>query len=197
MFSEPAALPSSSAMRRTDYGHQTRADLRCTHALSYGLTCDDYDSLRERAKDRCEICRRSGPETPRGELVIDHFHSEGQGLFFVRGLLCDRCNSVMQRHDGVSPWGPKSRPFAERARKYHLNAFGRPSAEVLARADVAIQRRAEHRRSRLSACPSAVRPDALAAPAASGLEVIARKLREELSPAQLSQLAVLLTNQTA
>lgn len=130
---------------RTDYGHSKRPGVKCTHALMYRLTCDEYEAMRDRADGRCEICNRPDTETPRGELVIDHFSEPG--VWFVRGLLCDRCNSVMQRHDGTAHWGPASRPFAAQARAYHLNAFGRPSAEVLKRADDVIQRR----RTRLDA----------------------------------------------
>lgn len=126
-------------IRRTDYGHARRPDLNCTHLLSYRLTCDEYEAMRDRARGRCEICDRLDRETPRGELVIDHF--AGKGAWFVRGLLCDRCNSVMQRHDGTAPWGPASRPFAAKARAYHLNAFARPGAEQFRRADQVIARR--------------------------------------------------------
>ncbi|WP_434593441.1 endonuclease domain-containing protein [Streptomyces sp. A5-4] len=107
------------------------------------LTCDEYEAMRDRAQERCEICNRPDRETPRGELVIDHF--QGGGAWFVRGLLCDRCNSVMQRHDGTAPWGPASRPFAAKARAYHLNAFGAPSKETLQLADAAIHSRLERR----------------------------------------------------
>ncbi|MFF1834161.1 endonuclease domain-containing protein [Streptomyces sp. NPDC058231] len=137
----PHALnPVRIASRRTDYGHARRPDLKCTHVYSYRLTCDEYEAMRDRAQDRCEICDRLDRETPRGELVIDHF-AGGKGVWFVRGLLCDRCNSVMQRHDGTAPWGPASRPFAIKARAYHLGAFGEPTREVLTRADEVIRDR--------------------------------------------------------
>ncbi|MFD3978348.1 endonuclease domain-containing protein [Streptomyces griseus] len=128
--------------RRLDYGHARRSGSKCTHLLGYRLTCDQYEAMRDRAQGRCEICDRLDRETPRRELVIDHFTGgRGTGVWFVRGLLCDRCNSVMQRHDGTAPWGPSARPFVMRARSYHLNAFGRPDAEMLRRADEVITRR--------------------------------------------------------
>lgn len=74
-----------------------------------------------------------------GQLVIDHF--TGMEISFVRGLLCDRCNAVMQRHDGMAPWGPATQPFKHRARMYHLNAFKKPSDELMARADQVIRDR--------------------------------------------------------
>lgn len=147
----PALQAPPAAVRRTNYGHQMRPDLRCTHAQPcYRLTCDEYDAMRDRAGDRCEICNRLDVETPRGELVIDHFQDEG-GPCFVRGLLCDRCNSVMQRHDGLAHWGPRSRPWAEKARAYHLNAFRRPSEETYRQADEVIRQRAERLRRYLVA----------------------------------------------
>ncbi|MYX33444.1 MULTISPECIES: endonuclease domain-containing protein [unclassified Streptomyces] len=121
-----------------DYGHTRRPNRRCTHDL-YRLSCAQYDAMRDRAQDRCEICGVLDRETPRGQLVIDHF--EARGVFFVRGLLCDRCNSVMQRHDRSAPWGPRSLPFADKARAYHLNAFGEPGPDRLRRADEAIRNR--------------------------------------------------------
>ncbi|MFI0827206.1 endonuclease domain-containing protein [Streptomyces roseolus] len=126
------------AVRRTDYGHRRRPDLACPHDL-YRLTCDDYEAMRDRARDCCEICGLHGHDTPRGALVVDHF--EGGGARFVRGLLCDRCNSLMQRHDGTAPWGPKSLHRSGEARAYHLNAFSNPTDEQRARADAEITRR--------------------------------------------------------
>ncbi|MGY3199806.1 endonuclease domain-containing protein [Streptomyces sp. TE5632] len=135
------AVPS--VLGRGSYGHARRPDLRCAHVL-YRLTCDECEAMRDRAQDRCELCGIPDHETPRGQLVIDHFEAQ-RVAFFVRGLLCDRCNSVMQRHDGSAPWGPASRPFAEKARAYHLNAFSQPGDEKFRLADEAIRRRVERR----------------------------------------------------
>lgn len=111
------------------------ADKICNHFNSYGLLCDEYDQLKERAAGACEICDTPEAETTRGALVIDHF--ESRDLFFVRGLVCDRCNGVMARHDRKLTWGPATRPFAERARAYHLRSWGATEAEVAA-ADAVI-----------------------------------------------------------
>jgi Recombination endonuclease VII. len=124
--------------RRTDYGHQTRPDLPCQHLGPYHLTCDEYEALRDRAQDRCEICRTHGHDTPRGSLVIDHFQSDD--LFFVRGLLCDRCNAVMARHDRKRVWGPATRPWAAKAAVYHRNSWG-ATPQQLALADQHIASR--------------------------------------------------------
>ncbi|WP_326642954.1 endonuclease domain-containing protein [Streptosporangium sp. NBC_01755] len=70
--------------------HEKPKGRKCTHA-GYLLTCAEFDLLRQRANDRCEICRRRGDETRNGRLFVDH-HG-GRGQWAVRGLLCNRCNS--------------------------------------------------------------------------------------------------------
>lgn len=184
--------PHTTPARRTNYGHTERFDLRCTHTL-YGLTCEAYDALRDRAKDACEICKRPDHQTARGKLIIDHF--QGGDIFFVRGLLCDRCNSVMSRHDRTAPWGPASLPFKERARTYHLNAWDKPTAEVFQRADEYIANHGTYSPRRSPALkPKAhvprgkpmVRLD-------HGPKHIARKLRSYLTEEQLAHLIALLT----
>lgn len=134
-----AQTPDRPVRRYLDYGHSKRPDVSCTHLISHRLTCAEYDAMRDRAGGRCEICRRRDRDTPRGELVIDHF--TGRGTWFVRGLLCDRCNALMQRHDGTAPWGPATSPYAAKARAYHLVAFAEPSYEDLEHADEVIQQR--------------------------------------------------------
>lgn len=187
---ENAKTPSTRG-RRTDYGHTERFDLNCTHTL-YGLTCEAYDALRDRAEDACEICRTPDHQTTRGKLVIDHF--QGAGLFFVRGLLCDKCNSVMSRHDRTAPWGPASLPFKEKARAYHLDAWDKPTAEELALADEYIQSRSTYSpigfpsprpKIHVRTGKPYVRLD-------QGTTRIAQKLRKYLSPEQLARVIALL-----
>lgn len=98
----------------------------CHHFQRFGLTCDEYDDLRKRADGRCEICRRAEAELSRPGLVIDHW--ECPDAFFIRGLICQRCNSVMARHDRSAEWGPASLPWADAAHSYHVNAWQRPDA---------------------------------------------------------------------
>ena len=72
------------------------------HHRTYKLTCADYDALMKRAEGRCEICRIAAEDTPRGALVIDHDQRYGHPA--VRGLLCDKCNSLMSRIDRGLRW---------------------------------------------------------------------------------------------
>lgn len=65
----------------------------CQH-IAYRLTCADYDALWEFAQGRCQICGLAPEDTPRGVLVIDH--DSRYGIYAVRGLLCSKCNTLMQ-----------------------------------------------------------------------------------------------------
>lgn len=187
---------SSPSVRRSNYGHSQREDLLCTH-FAYDLSCAAYDEMRDRAADACEICRTPDRETKRGRLVIDHF--QGGGLFIVRGLLCDKCNSVMSRHDRNAPWGPASLPWKDEARAYHLNAFGKPSPDELRRADEYIQNRNTYKPGLVAITQMKplvprgvpyVRLD-------HGPKQIARKLRDCLNDEQLARLVELLTEDPA
>lgn len=72
----------------------------CHHRI-YFLSCDDLDALWEYAEGACQICRTPEADTKRGRLVIDHLSDYGAHM--VRGLLCDRCNSLMSRIDSNRP----------------------------------------------------------------------------------------------
>jgi hypothetical protein len=154
------------------------------------LTCDDFDRLKARADGRCELCRTPESETVRGGLVIDHF--EGRGLFFVRGLLCDPCNSVMPRHDRKVAWGPASLPWKDKARAYHLAAFGRPTPEQLALADEVIASRRPYVVKDRHPIPMA-RPGALVIRLDRSMTDVAKKLRRHLTDRQRTRLIELLS----
>ena len=68
----------------------------CHHKM-YRLSCGDFDALYARAAGSCQICHIGEAETKRGKLVIDH--APRYGYVAVRGLLCDKCNSLMARAD--------------------------------------------------------------------------------------------------
>lgn len=61
----------------------------------YNITLNQYNKLVEDQKGVCEICKL--PETRKGNnrkikrLSVDHCHKTGK----VRGLLCQKCNSVL------------------------------------------------------------------------------------------------------
>jgi hypothetical protein len=82
---------------------------RCTH-WTYEMNCEDFDALRRRAGDRCEICRVLGEDTPHGMLHIDHDYKLGNRG--VRGLLCSRCNTGLDLAS-VVPRDARSRYLAQ------------------------------------------------------------------------------------
>jgi len=83
------------------------------HTL-YRMTCADFDALWTIARGCCQICRTAEPDTIRGKLVIDH--AQEYGLFAVRGLLCDKCNALMDRVDQGIEYDP-------RALTYRMNSW--------------------------------------------------------------------------
>jgi hypothetical protein len=159
--------------------------------MKYGMTCEEYDQLRARSKGCCELCRTPEAKTKRGALVIDHF--EGGGVFFVRGLLCDRCNSVMSRHDRTTTWGPSSLPWVDKTREYHLRAFGQPSPGEFAQADAYIGSRKPYAvKDRVLPKPTRPRVKVAYIRTDRTLPEIASKLCRNLSSAQVSELIELL-----
>lgn len=70
--------------------------LTCQHRI-YNLSCMEYDELYERAKGRCEICGIKEAFAPQAKLFIDHDHKIGSGVDSIRGLLCGRCNTGIDR----------------------------------------------------------------------------------------------------
>ena len=56
----------------------------------YGITSDEYLEMLEQQNGVCKICHEP---SQRKRLSVDHCHDTGK----VRGLLCERCNSVLGR----------------------------------------------------------------------------------------------------
>lgn len=56
----------------------------------YGITSDEYKSMKEEQNSLCPICLTNPEESgrKRTKLVVDHCHETD----VVRGLLCDLCN---------------------------------------------------------------------------------------------------------
>lgn len=72
--------------------HSRPARGRCAHR-AYCLTCDEFDELVAEHSGRCALCNCTGSESRRGVLVIDHDFRYGN--WAVRGLLCSRCNTLI------------------------------------------------------------------------------------------------------
>lgn len=54
----------------------------------YGLTLEEFESMREAQGGKCKICGKDEKEEYYGTLHVDHCHTTGK----VRGLLCKGCN---------------------------------------------------------------------------------------------------------
>ena len=58
--------------------------------LRYGITFEQWESMREAENYSCMICGITEEEIGRS-LDVDHCHNSGK----VRGLLCNPCNTVL------------------------------------------------------------------------------------------------------
>lgn len=131
-------------LRATETRHNPKGRT-CHHYQLHGLTCDDYDRLRERAVGCCEICGIPEAETGGKRLIVDHFEDQETQLSFIRGLLCDRCNAVMACMDGMKPWG-RGRKYESQAREYEARSWEQPSPEQW----VLVEEIRQRRQARLS-----------------------------------------------
>lgn len=91
---------------------------KCHHLHEYGLYCSDYEALRMRSGDQCEICGVAEKDAPGRQLLIDHNHETGD----VRGMVCAKCNTVMACFDGTKTWGTVNRLWERRAKQYIARA---------------------------------------------------------------------------
>ncbi|MEU8839943.1 endonuclease domain-containing protein [Streptomyces roseus] len=119
-------MANTRSTRQTETRHHPLGKT-CHHFQHHGLTCDQYDALRNRAAGRCEICQTPEAETGGRRLVVDHYEDSRVGRF-IRGLLCDKCNAVMACIDGRKRWG-SNRSWERRARRYELSSWQQPSPE--------------------------------------------------------------------
>jgi hypothetical protein len=68
------------------------------------LNAELYNELKQRSGGLCEICGKSvGTKGVKG-LHIDHCHETGH----IRGLLCGRCNTSVERVESDPAWGKKA-----------------------------------------------------------------------------------------
>lgn len=60
------------------------------HLKKYNMTVDDYNSLLQKQKGVCAICKSKarGMQHKKNRLCVDHDHSDNT----IRGLLCGSCN---------------------------------------------------------------------------------------------------------
>lgn len=97
-------MKTGIAERLYGKGHAD-AGKKCHHLHEHRLSCREYQDLRDRACEACEICGTSEEKVYRQLLHIDHDHVTGR----ARGLLCAKCNAVMACYDGRKTWGANRR----------------------------------------------------------------------------------------
>lgn len=69
----------------------------------YGITASEFLLLKQEQEDRCKVCRdpKMAREPRSGrvrDLSIDHDHKTGA----IRGLLCWRCNAIIDRMKDIA-----------------------------------------------------------------------------------------------
>lgn len=79
--------------RSTEHGQIAQLDY--LFRRKYGITAADYFAMLSAQGGNCALCLLP-PETKR-RLAVDHDHITGK----VRGLLCTKCNSALERFDSV------------------------------------------------------------------------------------------------
>ena len=65
----------------------------------YGITPDDYNQLFQQQNGCCAICGKHQSKLKR-RLDVDHDHKSGK----VRGLLCNPCNKIIEKHINNPSW---------------------------------------------------------------------------------------------
>ncbi|MFF4417037.1 endonuclease domain-containing protein [Streptosporangium sp. NPDC001559] len=77
----------------------------CNHR-NYMLSCEVYEQMLKETGQRCEICQLPASENSGGKLFIDH--EARRGAWAVRGLICNRCNTILGKDGEV----PRNEAFA-------------------------------------------------------------------------------------
>ena len=93
---DPERYRAMNAAWRAANGSRIRAYQR---RYRYGIKAEEYDALWAAQKGRCALCDIPAADAPKGALHVDHDHQTGR----VRGLLCLRCNSTLERVE-LSGW---------------------------------------------------------------------------------------------
>lgn len=76
----------------------------------YGMPEGEYDAMLARQGGTCAICHVLPEKSGKGVLHIDHDHATGT----VRGLLCNRCNSALERVE-IAGWHERALAYLEGA----------------------------------------------------------------------------------
>ena len=94
---------------------------RCAHR-HYWLTCEEFDAMAKAQGHACKLC---GDATK--PLVVDHDHA--LGIWAVRGLICQFCNSLLAQVD-AGRWESSARVAQYLAEAWHLSQAPRTKPQT-------------------------------------------------------------------
>jgi hypothetical protein len=91
---------------------QSRSDKRRTVFLrtKYGVDDAWFDAKLKKQGGTCALCGKAEPTKRNQKLCVDHNHENGR----VRGLLCCKCNSALERLESIPDWPERARAYLER-----------------------------------------------------------------------------------
>lgn len=93
----------------TRWGHKSKAN-RCKRCIwvamlkcSFGVTPEWYEQKLAEQGGGCAICGAL-PESSKRNMPVDHCHNSNA----VRGVLCHRCNTSLERLETIPDWTTKA-----------------------------------------------------------------------------------------
>jgi Recombination endonuclease VII len=111
--------------RRTTEGEAVSRDL--DYYKKYGISLEIYEQILAEQDGKCAICREPPSMIRFGRVVpleVDHDHDTGA----VRGLLCYRCNTCLERVESVAGWIKSSVAYLARQADHRSRAPERLTA---------------------------------------------------------------------
>lgn len=95
-YNGSAQVRSNAKIARDKYRgspHGKLKELDYLFRTKFGITAEDYFAMLEAQDQKCALCAM--PPVGKYRLAVDHDHKTGK----VRGLLCIKCNSALERFD--------------------------------------------------------------------------------------------------
>jgi hypothetical protein len=92
-------LPATAKFFFRDFKHAKIMNRGRAMKYLYGLKVAEYNRLFSIQNGRCAICGKHQSELKR-RLDVDHDHHTDE----VRGLLCNCCNKIIERHINSPSW---------------------------------------------------------------------------------------------
>lgn len=83
--------------------------------ITYGITANEYIDLHAKQEGKCAICGGTNGDRL---LAVDHEH----GTSRVRGLLCGRCNTSLERLERDGMWAAKALAYLAKDSATHKHA---------------------------------------------------------------------------